>query len=49
MGFFSICHGLHDVPVQVLGYIVLIDGVSLDMISEAEACTHLRRKEMRIT
>lgn len=37
------------IPVQVLSYIVLTDGISLETVSEAEACAHLRRKEMKIS
>ncbi|KAK7819208.1 hypothetical protein U0070_008336 [Myodes glareolus] len=36
------------IPVQVLGDIVLIDGVSLETVGEAKACAHLRGEERKL-
>lgn len=37
------------IPVQVFGDIFLIDGISLEAVSEAKACAHLKGKEGKIS
>lgn len=37
------------IPVQVLGDIVLIVGVSLETVGEAKACAHLRGEERKVS